>query len=75
MYNGFPVIENKRVFDSFNYGPLGGFYLSANVNYQFTKILNVGIYVNNILGKGNHEFVGNAPMETTFGMELKLNLF
>ena len=73
LYSGWPVIENKRVFDSFNYGPLGGFYLSANANYQFTKILNMGLYANNILGKGNYEFVATAPVETTFGIELKLN--
>lgn len=75
LYNVWPVIENKRVFDSFNYGPLGGFYLSANANYQFTKILNMGLYANNLLGKGNHEFVATAPVETTFGVELKLTIF
>jgi iron complex outermembrane receptor protein len=73
IYNGYPVIENKRVGDSFNYGQLGGFYLSANANYQLTKILNIGVYANNIFGTDNHEFVNTAPTETTFGMELKLS--
>ncbi len=75
QYSGWAVIENKRGLMSYNYGPLGGFYLSANANYQLSKILNVGFYANNILGKGNYEFVSTAPTTTTFGMELKLNLF
>jgi len=75
IYSGSPVIENKRVGNSFNYGPLGGFYLSANANYRISKILNVGVYANNILGRGNHEFVRTAPVETTIGTEIKLNLF
>jgi iron complex outermembrane receptor protein len=75
IYNGSPVIENQRVGTQWNYGPLGGFYLSVNGNYQFTRMFNVGIYVNNILGTGNYEFVPTAPTETTFGIELKLKLF
>lgn len=75
IYEGTPVIEGQKVGDHYNYGPLGGFYLSLNGNYQITKELNVGVYVNNILGTGNFEFVSNAPTETTFGLEVKLTLF
>lgn len=75
IYNGSPVIENQRVGTQWNYGALGGFYLSLNGNYQLTKIFNFGIYINNLLGDGNYEFVSNAPTETTFGIELKLTLF
>ncbi|MBC8767740.1 TonB-dependent receptor [Arenibacter sp. BSSL-BM3] len=74
IYNGSPVIEGQRVGDQWNYGPLGGFYLSANGNYQLSKTLNLGVYVNNIIGKGNYEFVVTAPTETTFGLEIKLSL-
>lgn len=73
IYNGSSVVENRRVGDSFNYGQLGGFYISANANYQLTKIINLGAYVNNIVGKGNYEFVATAPTEATYGIELKFN--
>ncbi|WP_083191629.1 TonB-dependent receptor [Formosa haliotis] len=75
IYNGSPVIEGQRVGTQFNYGQLGGFYLSVNGNYQLTKTINLGAYVNNILGTGNYEFVALAPTETTFGIELKCILF
>ena len=50
-YNRSPVVEGQRVGASWNYGPLGGFYLSFNGNYQLTKMFNIGVYVNNIRGK------------------------
>lgn len=75
IYNGSPVIQNKRVGTQWNYGPLGGFYLSLNGNYQITKMFNAGLYVNNLIGEGNFEFIAAAPVETTFGAELKITLF
>jgi iron complex outermembrane receptor protein len=74
-YNGSPVIENQRVGTQWNYGPLGGFYLSLNGNYQITKMFNIGLFINNLIGEDNFEFVAVAPTETTFGVELKLALF
>ncbi len=73
IYNGSPVIEGSRVGDTWNYGPLGGFYLSSNGSYQLTKSLNLGLFVNNILGRGNYEFISSPPTETTFGIEAKLS--
>ncbi len=78
IYNGTPVIEGQRVGvndGQWNYGPLGGFYLSVNGNYQITEKLTFGLYVNNILGQGNYEFVSSAPTETTFGAEIKVSLW
>ena len=78
IYNGTPVIEGQRVGKvrgQWNYGPLGGFYVSANGNYQLTRALNIGLYVNNIVGKGNYEFVASPPTETTFGAEVKVSLW
>ena len=40
IYNGSPVVEGQRVgkmLASWNYGPLGGFYLSFNGNYQLNE--------------------------------------
>jgi outer membrane receptor for ferrienterochelin and colicins len=80
IYNGSPVIEGQRVGlqsqnAQWNYGPLGGLFLSVNSNYQVTDMLNLGIFVNNILGRGNYEFVASAPVETTFGFEIKVSLW
>ncbi len=74
IYNGSAVIEGQRVGEQWNYGPLGGFYLSINCNYQLWKTINLGAYVNNIIGQGNFEFVATAPTKTTFGLEVKLSL-
>ncbi len=77
IYNGSPVVEGQRVgkmLASWNYGPLGGFYLSFNGNYQLTKMFNIGAYVNNIVGRGNYEFVASPPTETTLGIEIKVSL-
>ncbi|MBX2964057.1 MAG: TonB-dependent receptor [Cyclobacteriaceae bacterium] len=79
VYNGSPVIEGARVgagtLAQWNYGPLGGFYLSVNGNYQILRMLNVGMFVNNIIGSGNYEFVASAPAETTFGIEARVSLW
>lgn len=74
IFNGSPVIEGQRVGTQWNYGPLGGFFLSLNGNYQLSKSFNIGAYVNNLVGSGNFEFVATAPTETTFGAELKISL-
>jgi outer membrane receptor for ferrienterochelin and colicins len=74
IYNTWPVEEGKRVGSAWNYGPLGGFYLSVNGNYQLTKMFNIGAYINNIVGRGNYEFIASAPTETTFGIEIKVSL-
>ena len=78
-YNRTPVVEGQRVGAApvngcWNYGPLGGFYLSFNGNYQLTKMFNIGAYVNNIVGSGNYEFAPSPPTETTFGIEIKVSL-
>ncbi len=75
IYNGSPVVQDQRVGLAWNYGPLGGFYLGVNGNYQLTEILNFGLYVNNIIGKGNYEFIASPPTETTFGAEIKVSLW
>lgn len=74
IYNGYPVILGKRVGDQFNYGPLGGFYMSLNAMYQISRLIHTGFYVNNLLGKGNYEYVAMAPTQTTWGIELKFSV-
>ncbi|MCX2742172.1 TonB-dependent receptor [Pontibacter anaerobius] len=74
IFNGTSVIEGQRVGTQWNYGQLGGFFLSMNGNYQLTKRFNLGAYINNLLGRGNYEFITTAPTETTFGAELKVTI-
>jgi outer membrane receptor for ferrienterochelin and colicins len=71
-YNGSPVVEGQRVGSQWNYGPLGGFFLSLNGNYQLSESITLGAYVNNLLGRGNWEFIASAPTETTIGAEVKM---
>lgn len=74
VIGGDPVIEGKRVGKKFNYGQLGGFFLSVNLGYKITDNLSIGAYVNNILDTNNYEFVASPPSERTYGAELKIKL-
>lgn len=69
---GDPVIEGQRVGSQWNYGQLGGFYLSINAGYKITKNFSIGAYVNNLAGAGNYEFVASPDTRTSFGAELKV---
>jgi len=67
-----PVVEDQRVDKQWNYGQLGGFYLSVNAGYRITKNLSIGAYLNNLAGTGNYEFVASPVSEMMYGAELKV---
>lgn len=72
VIGGDPVIEGQRVGKKFNYGQLGGFFLSLNLGYKITDHFSLGAYVNNIFDTNNYEFVASPPSERTYGAELKI---
>ena len=74
IIGGSPVVENQRVGSQWNYGQLGGFYLSINAGYKISDTFSLGGYINNIAGSGNFEFVASPPSETMYGVELKISL-
>lgn len=71
IIGGTPVLVGTRVGTAYNAGPLGGFFLDLNGGVQVSKAFSAGIYVNNILGEGNYEFVCSPPTAFLFGIELK----
>jgi len=74
IIGGSPVVENQRVGTQWNYGQLGGFYLSVNAGFKISDTFSLGGYINNIAGSGNYEFVASPPSETMYGVELKISL-
>ena len=75
IYGGMPVIENKRVGTSFNYGPLGGFFnLDLAVGYTFAKHYTLSAQVVNILNQEVREFVASPAIKPLFSVEFKVNL-
>ncbi|WP_372769128.1 carboxypeptidase-like regulatory domain-containing protein [Lutibacter sp.] len=74
IIGGDPVVEGQRVGKKFNYGQLGGFFLSVNLGYKISDHFSLGAYVNNILDTNNYEFVASPPSERTYGVELKIKL-
>ncbi len=74
IFNGDPVIEDHLVGKKWNYGQLGGFYMSINAGYRFSKTFSLGAYLNNFVGSGNYEFITAPPVETLYGIELKISL-
>lgn len=71
-YGGDPVVEGQRVGVQWNYGPLGGTFLSINTGYKVWKHLDIGVYANNLIGAGNFEFVASPPAYRMYGLELKM---
>ncbi|MCC7504855.1 MAG: TonB-dependent receptor [Saprospiraceae bacterium] len=75
IYAGSPVIENKRVGTSFNYGPLGGFFnLDLGVGYTFAKRYTISGQVVNVLNQDVREFVASPAIQPLYSVELKVNL-
>ncbi len=75
IYGGSPVIENKRVGTSFNYGPLGGFFnLDLGVGYTFAKRYTLSAQVVNVLNQKVREFVASPAIKPLYSVELKVNL-
>jgi len=74
IFNGDPVVENQLVGKKWNYGQLGGFYMSVNAGYKISNTFSVGAYINNFIGDGNYEFITSPPTEALYGIELKISL-
>lgn len=75
IYGGMPVIENRRVGTSFNYGPLGGFFnLDLAVGYTFAKRYTIAAQVVNILNQEVREFVASPAIRPLYSVEFKVNL-
>lgn len=68
------IVENARVGRTWNYGPLGGFVIDANIGYTLNKNVSFGLNVTNLLDADMREFVASPVIGRLVSFELKYNL-
>jgi iron complex outermembrane receptor protein len=73
-WRGTPIVEDARGTDSYNYGPLGGFFtLDVNVGYHVTDNFRVNLSAVNLFNEELREFTAAAPTRGIYTMELVYN--
>lgn len=74
-YRGKPIVENARSADTFNYGPLGGFFtVDLSLGYRINEIFTVSAAAANLFNQELREFTASAPTRGLYTMELRINL-
>lgn len=74
-YRGMPIVENARSGDSFNYGPLGGFFtMDMSLGYRFSDVFTLSAAATNLFNQELREFTASAPTRGLYTLELKVNL-
>lgn len=75
FYRGRPIVENARSGDTFNYGPLGGFFtLDASIGCHVSSRLQVSFAATNMFNKPLREFTASAPTKGLYTVEFKVKL-
>lgn len=74
-YRGVPIVENARSADTFNYGPLGGFFtMDLSLGYRINDVFTLSAAATNLFNQELREFTASAPTRGLYTMELKINL-
>lgn len=74
-WRGFPITEGARSADTFNYGPLGGFFtVDLNLGYRINDIFTVGVAAVNLTNQELREFTASAPTRGLYTLEVLVNL-
>jgi iron complex outermembrane receptor protein len=68
------IVENAQVGRTWNYGPLGGFVIDANVGYTLNDNVSFGLNVTNLFDTEMREFVASPAIGRLISFELKYNL-
>lgn len=68
------IVENARVGRTWNYGPLGGFVVDANLGYRFNDNLSLGVNVTNLFNSDMREFVASPVIGRLVSFELKYDI-
>lgn len=75
LYRGKPIIENARSADTFNYGPLGGFFtIDLSVGYRFNEKVILSAAASNLFNQELREFTATAPTRGLYTLQLQINL-
>ena len=67
------IVENTRIGRTWNYGPLGGFTVDANLGYNLNDNVSVGVNVTNLFDASIREFVASPEVRRLVSFELKYN--
>ncbi len=74
-YRGKPIVENARSADTFNYGPLGGFFtMDLSLGYRINEMFTLSAAASNLFNQELREFTASAPTRGLYTMELRINL-
>lgn len=73
-YRGVPIIENARSADTYNYGPLGGFFtLDASVGYRLSDQVQISAAASNLFNQQLREFTAVAPTKGLYTVEFRVS--
>ena len=68
------IVENAQVGRTWNYGPLGGFVVDANIGYSLNDNVSFGVNVTNLFDSEMREFVASPAIGRLVSFEVKYNL-
>lgn len=75
IYRGVPIVEDARSADTYNYGPLGGFFtVDAAIGYRFSDKITLSAAANNLFNTQLREFTAAAPTRGLYTLEMRFNL-
>jgi outer membrane receptor for ferrienterochelin and colicins len=75
LYRGKPIVEDARSADTYNYGPLGGFFpVDLSVGYRVSDVFTISAAANNLFNSELREFTAVAPTRGLYTLEFRLNL-
>ncbi len=75
LYRGKPIIEDARSADTYNYGPLGGFFpVDLSLGYRVSDVFTISAAANNLFNSELREFTASAPTRGLYTLELRVNL-
>lgn len=75
VWRGVPIIEDARSADTYNYGPLGGFFtMDVTLGYRISDIFTVSATATNALNQELREFTATAPTRGLYSLELRVDL-
>ncbi len=75
LYKSVPIVEDARSADTYNYGPLGGFFpIDVTVGYRFSDMVMLSATASNLLNEELREFTATAPTRGLYMLELRVDL-
>lgn len=74
-YRGVPIVEDAPSGDSYNYGPLGGFFtMDLNIGYRVSDKVTVSLAATNLFNNDLREFTAAPPTRGLYVLETKIHL-